>query len=278
MNDIMNEVIAECFECGKKIRAGENYYQLNNGEYICEHCTRESYVTCEHCGEVLLAEDAIAVWDECLCRDCAEQVGECCEECGEWARHEDIVRLHNGDHLCDRCFDRLGGFYCANCHEAFLPEEYGGGNDCGDYFCTDCWEESGGSLESYLDEGCSGTFRPRKTPADELKEKAGESLLFLGFELESGGVGNANDCLETLESISPCNSEEYFRFKEDGSIPDYGAELVSQPGTLAWHKNFKWERILRELRAGGFKSHDLDGECGLHVHFNRSFLSKSTVL
>lgn len=275
MNDTQDEVTAECFECGEKIHAGENYYQLSNGDYICEHCYEESYITCEHCGKVLRVEDAIVAWDECLCRDCAEQVGECCEDCGEWVRHEDIIRLHNGDHICSRCFDNNGGFYCENCREAFLGEEYGGENDCGAFLCTDCWEESGGCLESYLEDGYSDTFRPRKTPADELKEKAGESLLFLGFELESGGVRTAGECLETLNSISPQNSDDDFLFKEDGSIPDFGAELVSQPGTLAWHKNFKWERILRELRAGGFKSHDLGGECGLHVHFNRSFLSES---
>lgn len=57
--------------------------------------------------------------------------------------------------------------------------------------------------------------------------------------------------------------------KHDGSLNDYGFEIVSHPGTLAHHMYvMHWKGILRKAQKSGRRSHDARN-CGLHVHVGR---------
>lgn len=104
--------------------------------------------------------------------------------------------------------------------------------------------------------------------------------LYLGFELESGGIGSISDLRKIAEHIVETYSAEeyYFHLERDASISSgggkYGFEMISMPMTLDFHKSFPWRDILHYMDCSGLNGHDL-GEncCGLHVHFSRNFLS-----
>jgi hypothetical protein len=103
----------------------------------------------------------------------------------------------------------------------------------------------------------------------QVPEEQG-NLPYLGFELESGGLVFCSDAQKIAEHIQ---DEEYYILKSDSSIPEYGFELVSQPMTLEYHRQFRWQNILEKMSGAGLRSHDLGSEgCGLHVHVSKKFL------
>jgi hypothetical protein len=131
-------------------------------------------------------------------------------------------------------------------------------------YCRSCYESNHSSdIHNY-------SYEPYLNflSSDEDDEK---KLAYLGFELEAGGV-SCSDRNRIADEIS--DGEDTFYLKEDGSIPDYGFELVSHPITLKRHKELDWEIILNAMSSAGMKSHDLGEEsCGLHVHVSRNYLS-----
>jgi hypothetical protein len=70
-------------------------------------------------------------------------------------------------------------------------------------------------------------------------------------------------------------TEVRFHLEQDSTIPDYGFELISSPHTLAAHAAYRWNDVVKAMVSRGMKSHDLNGECGLHVHVSRDFLTSS---
>ena len=65
--------------------------------------------------------------------------------------------------------------------------------------------------------------------------------------------------------------ETLFWLEEDCSLHN-GIEIISQPCTLEYHQTqFPWAKIAEVARQYGGKSHDTE-TCGLHIHFNKSFL------
>jgi hypothetical protein len=97
--------------------------------------------------------------------------------------------------------------------------------------------------------------------------------LFLGFELEAGQA-TSDQCrraAEAVHNMDPC--EAHFHLERDGSIPDYGFELVSAPHTLAEHASYGWKAVTGAMSGNGLRSHDTGGRCGLHVHVSRNFFS-----
>lgn len=81
----------------------------------------------------------------------------------------------------------------------------------------------------------------------------------------------------TSESLSDMLDEIGGGFtycKRDSSIDNTrGVELVTHPGTLAYHaKECHWKHLNRTAQKNGYRSHDATLSCGLHVHVNRASL------
>ena len=77
--------------------------EIANGDYVCDGCYEDEYVTCEDCGDVIRASDA--AYDEeygaHYCSDCAEEHGFVrCADCGTMMREEDAHKDVNGRLYC----------------------------------------------------------------------------------------------------------------------------------------------------------------------------------
>lgn len=101
---------------------------------------------------------------------------------------------------------------------------------------------------------------------DGLSSYLGEALTF-GVELECDGGDSVSDALADIYRIT-----DRCYCKHDGSLSSNGYEIVTHPGTLAWHKErFPWADVCKASLDNGFRSHDTD-TCGLHVHVGRAQL------
>jgi hypothetical protein len=250
-----------CSCCDESFIDTENDYVVDReGNIYCESC-RDEVSCCDHCNEYSGSDgfEHIENLDEWWCNDCSRNHAYRCEECGDW------VSENYGDDnttLCSSCYEN---HYCTcdDCNEV-IHHDHAVFRDDGTY-CQYCFDENHSndihdySYEPYLNFQSS----------DEDNEK---QLAYLGFELEAGGLYNSSERNRIAESIS--DGEETFYLKEDGSIPEYGFELVSHPITLKRHKELNWQGILAEMSKAGMRSHDLGEEsCGLHVHVSRNYLT-----
>ncbi len=90
-----------------------------------------------------------------------------------------------------------------------------------------------------------------------------------GVELECDGGDDADAAAGDVLSIG----EDRVYCKHDGSLDD-GFEIVSHPGTLAYHMyEMHWKQMCIAAIARGFLSHGTN-TCGLHIHLGRRQLGK----
>ena len=63
---------------------------------------------------------------------------------------------------------------------------------------------------------------------------------------------------------------DYYECKEDGSLSEYGMEVVTQPATPAYHMAGYDQLMLSAGTLYDATSHN-NGDCGLHVHIDRAY-------
>lgn len=106
------------------------------------------------------------------------------------------------------------------------------------------------------------------------------SVPYFGVELEVDEyaarysdyhVDKADNC---AKSVSDILGENFVYFEEDGSLNN-GFEIITQPATLQNHleKCEDYKEAFKKIVRCGFTSHKCHN-CGLHVHFNRSFFTE----
>ena len=249
---------------------GQNEFGLNIGEYFdgkfsfCENC--HTYVPISKIREVNAGNSERL----CFCSECCNDQCFYCNNCGKYflrSQYECIMDVHGIGDLCRDCFEALDGFVCEYCEEAFVGDDYGYNGLC--RFCdedNDC--DSSYPIRDYHC-GLGLSFHQSKSAIDS------NAPLYLGFELEAAGFDSPDKCDETAEYLLSefSHNEDYFHLENDGSIPDYGFELISMPMTLDFHKKFNWEEIFKYMLDEGMRAHDIGKNVGLHVHFNRNFLT-----
>lgn len=63
--------------------------------------------------------------------------------------------------------------------------------------------------------------------------------------------------------------------KTDGSLHANGVEIITHPGSLAWHMyEMRWAEVFRLCRKNGYDS-DGTTTCGLHIHVGRAALGQT---
>ena len=214
----------------------------------------ENKVYCSHCGALIEDDDYEEFCGEIVCTDCYANHTTTCERCGNVIWTDDSY----GDEytaLCRHCYEN---HYtrCSNC-DALLHEDDAYHLDGYDY-CSDCYHDEVDRNRNIHDYG----YKPEPV-------FYGKYSRYFGVELEIDGAGKDDDNAEELLAIAN-KDDEHIYIKSDGSLDD-GMEIVSHPMTLDYHKQFKWEEIMKKAIYLGYRSHQTS-TCGLHVHVNRDCL------
>jgi len=107
------------------------------------------------------------------------------------------------------------------------------------------------------------------------------NALTLGFELEVESTTLEYEAaLEFAETIARAGLGPMLRdVKEDGSLNEGGAEIVSQPRTLAYlqRRRTKIDAMLLQLSRSDFRSWN-GGNCGMHIHVGRVELTAAALV
>lgn len=224
----------------------------DSDEDLCPACTTDIEImrchSCgvyEHHGDLIQPHDS----DHHYCTRCIEIHARTCRDCGRWFEHSDDDG--HGHNLCPDCrvdYDTCD--YCGRCIRRSTIRNR--------VICPSCEEEASHTIHRY-------SFKPSP-------KFYGDGHVYMGIELEAGDAaeGNRDECAEELAHLAP----DLFYLKADGSIPNYGFELVTHPCTLEFHKSkFPWIHILSKMTTKGLVSHSASDDCGLHIHVNRNALT-----
>ena len=179
--------------------------------------------------------------------------------------------------------DFSGMNVCANCRE----NEFRYSDRTDSYIHNDDWcsddhddfeenfnEDDDRPPESeYINSYMSGSFRNTR-PLFKPYEKFDSNPLILGIENEVQVRGSSRLGRDDLAyNITQHDLKDFAICKEDSSI-GYGFEIVSKPATFEYHKT-AWD-IFFQNSARYLRSYR-DTTTGLHIHINRSFLSRVAV-
>lgn len=215
-------------------------------------------LSCSVCGCTIEEDDNYSyVGEDVVCESCADEECGYCDHCGELIYNENAI--YDDTHfLCPNCFHN---HYtrCCNCNRILHEDdtEYYDGSA----YCSDCYHDE-------VDSDCSIHDYSYK-PEPLFK---GHGSRYFGVELEIDGAGKDDDNADELLNIANRHEENIY-IKTDGSLDD-GMEIVSHPMSLAYHKGFCWEDIMRTAISQGYRSHNTS-TCGLHIHVNRDCMGKS---
>lgn len=261
--ECLDREYGKCDECGEWFPCDE-LTEAGNGFSVCESCLDDGYFCCEDCGTWYPDITAVEVnpgarSSSYVCQDCAERYYRQCDDCGNYF-DDDHIALSDAYHdICTNCSDDWCA--CGGCGEVMRVSEAVFDDDACEYYCSDCAPVSRLHNYSYKPDPVFGT-----TDGDDgLSCYYGEALTF-GVELECDDGDSVSDALADIDHIT-----DRCYCKHDGSLSD-GYEIVTHPGTLAWHKErFPWADVCKASLNNGFRSHDTD-TCGLHVHVGRGQL------
>jgi hypothetical protein len=228
-----------------------------------------------------------------------------CSVCIEIIGEEPSV---HSDNVCRDCDDTYSN-YCHVCNESYYDYDcigasvigrirasgitmlaYSNAQDTGDSICEECWHscDNCGGIYQYddnaydcCDRGPSNLYNYSYRPTPEFYEVREDGLvhshfgaisgvLYMGIELE---IAKMCHHVDDFVSSNRDNAHSTFvYFKEDASIGEDGAELVTMPATLeAFERVFPFD-LLDEARRRGARSFHYQS-CGFHVHVSRSAFS-----
>ena len=253
-----------CIHCDKELTKEELEVAFyHNGNYYCEECM-DDLVVCEHCGDIIEADETIYVDSEAYCQNCANRCLQYCHDCGEWIKHEDAYYVNSCDwYVCQGCFE---GNYCVceSCDDIITIDEsclYNGRCYCEFCYNENCADEN---IHEY-------DYKPDM----EFYHKDNENrtnTLHIGIELEI-----QSDTREEREFfVEDVKDNQYVYLKHDGSLCEStGVEIVSMPMTYEYMiDNDVWKDIFYYM-----KKHSMNdiNNCGLHFHLDRNYFSNEDI-
>lgn len=258
-----------CDSCGAW-HHGEREPEVEvDGKVFCANmCAYDAgYAYCEHCNEWHERDDMFEVEGAYYCDEyCAERDGwHQCEHCDGW-HHEGnsywVYSNYEEQRWCESC--REDARYCYHCDELYNIDEMV--RIDGEWVCEGCAEDhTDRDLHEY------GYTPHIEFFGGNAYEKP---ALFMGVELETDSGRDRG--LYVCDLAGAENFSQHFWMTEDSSLTN-GVEITSMPMTLVYHESLKglYEEIGNIARRHSYVSHD-SGNCGLHVHVNRSFFGKSS--
>lgn len=260
---------SQCDGCGDWFLRDETT-ETGNGDRVCESCLDDWYFCCDDCGGWYPTDDAVEVNPDTrdsgyVCEDCADRDYIRCDDCGGYFDRGHIAFEDSRHDICENCADDW--CYCGGCGEVLRTEDAVYDEDACEYYCSDCAPTSRLHDYGYKPDPVFGT-------TDELDGASlyrGDDLTF-GVELECDEGDSVSDALADIGRIT-----DRCYCKRDGSLSKlHSYEIVTHPGTLAWHKErFPWARVCEASVNNGFRSHDTN-TCGLHVHVGRDQLGDNS--
>ena len=230
-----------CYTCDScnRLRNPDNYLQCST----CDACS--TCCTCHHCSgcdENISSDETIC--ELCSqCESCCSSDGECytCASCDRRRNNRQNSQCSNCD-SCERCCECSS---CGSCGEISSDSTCGDCNYCHD--CCSCGDNSGVL--------CDGTLTFHK--ASKTEHKRNSSLRFISLELEvCGDDGNGE------EYVKPVAERWDDAIVEDGSLPDSGYEINSNPSSGDVFLDHIGE-LCSGLQAAGAR---VDASCGMHCH------------
>lgn len=127
---------------------------------------------------------------------------------------------------------------------------------------------------------------PRETNFHTHQEDNDNEKRFFGIELEVDGSRDNNASREKKHELATRlntllnegNYNQLVKFEEDGSLGQYGVEIITQPMTMKYILNNKEKfaeamRIIEELN---YCSHDSQ-RCGMHIHVSKEALNDTII-
>lgn len=259
----------ECMHCGQLVHAlttvSVDYRQT---EAWCADCVESDTVSCDYCGQPVSASSSETVYangvERHYCTDCAYNHATVCDCCNDMNISTDVRNVYvygiGYQNVCEACLDELY-FQCASCGDYCTEDDITYID--GQYYCPDC------ASNCYLSDY-------HHTEGISFLNNGEESPLYLGVELEME-FEDASSRTEAVRTI--CTNKDYaglYDCKEDGSLDDYGMEVVTQPATPAYHLGGYDKVFLDMARFFSVTSHD-SGNCGLHIHIDRGFFVRTGV-
>ena len=252
----------ECFQIYTRKKLSSIHRKL-----VCNTCKKKNYDTCAICAKLRRKGDLLisSIDKKYYCRDCYHTMYNLCYNCRKEILLNNVISF-NGNSFCGSCFNALVG-RCNRCrnlsykNSLFLFEDQ--------LLCRNCREEHK-VIKRY-------DYIPRKFKMNKL---LWDNNLYLGIELEIETPKEEKEYYELYAKkianfLRKNKLSKYFYLKHDGTIK--GFELVSHPMTLSYiHENAEFKKVLEWLKKEGFTSYQ-SGNCGLHVHLNKSFLSYKDV-
>jgi hypothetical protein len=109
-------------------------------------------------------------------------------------------------------------------------------------------------------------------PDPEFQSRGSETNQHtFGVEIE---IDDGHDRNQLIYELDQLNLPIYQKL--DGSLHCNGVEIISHPGSLAWHRYaMRWAEVFRLCRKYDYDS-DRTSTCGLHIHVGRKTLGRNT--
>lgn len=247
-NTCIDDKYASCDDCGKYELTG--YMLCADNITVCSKCS-DNYSECQDCNKAYRSEDMHIYNDEPLCERCYDSSYITCDDCGYVEHADNSHRTHNDRWICRSCRED-NYFVCDECDELYHTEDeyYDEYNERS--YCCNCHDGSShGSCQIH-----DYSYKPSKWNMVGTGCK-------VGIEVEvvsRGSRAEASD--ETYEALENEIGSDNFMFKEDGSLPSGGFEIVTHPMGLDYVEKFG--KALYSVREHIKAYHA--SNCGIHIH------------
>ena len=265
------ELYVSCDCCGQLIRRDQTR-TATDGKIVCEDCIGNEYDVCAECGDLVPSFRLNVVNEDCydeiiVCNHCLNTSDSLftCDCCGNTYTDNHLAHGDGFSAICEGCIDNYS--HCAACGDLVHEDNLYYCDEDEEYYCESCYHEARRRQRRGIN---SYGFKPLPifgtTDSHDGTDRYTGTELTFGVELECDKGSNPS---VTAYEITDLTDRVYC--KHDGSL-DNGYEVVTHPGTLAWHMNvFPWADIIRISRDHNFTSHDAR-TCGLHIHIGREQL------
>ena len=224
-----------CHNCGRMCDTAHISSVENAGEtqYWCSSCCEADALACERCATLVSADETHTVDDEVWCQHCVDYDAGQCVACMEMCRAGDMLRMHDGDYICQDCYESGEYFTCSGCDEIHHMDYIGFDNeDTGEVFCDGCSDNAPRHRESIH----RWNYRPvfvfyvSKHENHTLSHKP----LCMGVETELE-VRKDYSVNKVAMDFLDRTHDEFFYLMTDSSI-NRGFEVATQPFSWSWAK------------------------------------------